>query len=189
MSVFYNHIDDYYYQANTGLFAEDMHEEHGSDEHDEDESEGLPVYAFQQNDVVMYGVEAEFFYQLSPSLKAALFTDYIRAELRDGDNLPRIPPMRLGGQLNYTTDQYSTELSVSHYFSQSDTAELESETDGYTMLDANFNYFIDGVGDDMVAFLKVNNITGEKARVHTSFLKDASPLPARGFTVGIRGSF
>jgi len=190
MSAFYNNIDDYYYQANTGLFAEDMHEDHGPQAHDEhDEDEGLPVYAFQQSDVVMYGVEAEFFYQLTSSLKATVFTDYIRAKLSDGDNLPRIPPMRIGGQLNYITDQYSTELSASHYFSQSDTADLESETDGYTMLDANFNYFIDSVGDDLVAFMKVNNITNEKARVHTSFLKDASPLPARGFTVGIRGSF
>jgi iron complex outermembrane receptor protein len=41
----------------------------------------------------------------------------------------------------------------------------------------------------MVAFLKVNNITDEEARVHTSFLKNVSPLPARGVTVGIRGSF
>ena len=190
-SAFYNHIDDYYYQANTGLFAEDGHEDHDEalEEDHADESEGLPVYVFQQNNVVMYGIEAELFYQVTPSLKATLFTDYIHAKLTDGDNLPRIPPMRIGGQFNYITDEYSAELSATHYFKQSDTAELETETDGYTMLDANFNYFINNVGDDMVAFLKVNNITDEEARVHTSFLKNVSPLPARGFTVGIRGSF
>jgi len=192
-SAFYNHIDDYYYQANTGLFAESGHDSHDEaiEENHEEETAGLPVYVFQQNNVVMYGVEAEFFYQVAPSLKATLFTDYIRAKLTDNnnDNLPRIPPMRVGGQLNYMTDKYSAELSATHYFKQSDTAVLESETDGYTMLDANFNYFINNVGDDMVAFLKVNNITDEEARVHTSFLKGVSPLPARGFTVGIRGSF
>ena len=190
-SAFYNHIDDYYYQANTGLFAEDGHEEHDEalEEDHTDEGEGLPVYVFQQNNVVMYGIEAELFYQVTPSLKATLFTDYIHAKLTDGDNLPRIPPMRIGGQFNYITDEYSAELSATHYFKQSDTAELETETDGYTMLDANFNYFINNVGDDMVAFLKVNNITDEEARVHTSFLKNVSPLPARGVTVGIRGSF
>jgi len=190
-SAFYNHIDDYYYQANTGLFAEDGHEDHDEalEEDHADESEGLPVYVFQQNNVVMYGIEAELFYQVTPSLKATLFTDYIHAKLTDGDNLPRIPPMRIGGQFNYITDEYSAELSATHYFKQSDTAELETETDGYTMLDANFNYFINNVGDDMVAFLKVNNITDEEARVHTSFLKNVSPLPARGVTVGIRGSF
>ncbi|TWX49178.1 TonB-dependent receptor [Colwellia hornerae] len=192
-SAFYNHIDDYYYQANTGLFAEDGHESHDEaiEENNIEESTGLPVYVFQQNNVVMYGVEAEFFYQVTPSLKATLFTDYIRAKLTDNnnDNLPRIPPMRVGGQFNYITDKYSAELSATHYFKQSDTAALESETAGYTMLDANVNFFIDAVGDDMVAFVKVNNITNEQARVHTSFLKNVSPLPARGFTVGIRGSF
>jgi iron complex outermembrane receptor protein len=190
-SAFYNHIDDYYYQANTGLFAEDGHDDHDEalEEEHADEGEGLPVYVFQQSNVMMYGIEAEFFYQLTPSLKATVFTDYIHAKLTDGDNLPRIPPMRLGGQFNYITDEYSAELSATYYFKQSDTAELETATDGYTMLDANFNYFIDNIGDDMVAFLKVNNITNEKARVHTSFLKNVSPLPARGFTVGIRGSF
>ncbi|AOW77509.1 TonB-dependent receptor [Colwellia sp. PAMC 20917] len=198
-SAFYNHIDDYYYQANTGLFAEDGHDDHiealeeqhldeGVEEHAE-ESEGLPVYVFQQSNVVMFGIEAELFYQVTPSLKASMFTDYIHAKVTDGDNLPRIPPMRFGGQFNYITDEYSAEISATHYFKQSNTAELESETDGYTMLDANFNYFINNVGDDMVAFLKVNNITDEEARVHTSFLKGVSPLPARGFTVGIRGSF
>ncbi|MBA6237222.1 MULTISPECIES: TonB-dependent receptor [unclassified Colwellia] len=192
-SAFYNHIDDYYYQANTGLFAEDGHDSHDEAVEDDhaDESEGLPVYVFQQNNVVMYGVEAELFYQLTPTLKATVFTDYIRAKLTDNDNnnLPRIPPMRVGGQFNYVTDKYSAELSATHYFEQSDTAELESKTSGYTMIDANINFFIDGLGDDMVAFLKVNNITDEEARVHTSFLKNVSPLPARGFTVGIRGSF
>ncbi|MFB0980318.1 MAG: TonB-dependent receptor [Alteromonadaceae bacterium] len=199
-SVFYNHIDDYYYQANTGLFAEDGHDDHDEaledehGDHDEaeehaEESEGLPVYVFQQSNVVMFGIEAELFYQVTPSLKASMFTDYIHAKVTDGDNLPRIPPMRIGGQFNYMTDEYSAEISATHYFKQSNTAELESETEGYTMLDANFNYFINNVGDDMVAFLKVNNITDEEARVHTSFLKGVSPLPARGFTVGIRGSF
>jgi iron complex outermembrane receptor protein len=190
-SAFYNHIDDYYYQANTGLFAEDGHDDHDEalEEDHADESEGLPVYVFQQSNVVMYGIEAELFYQVTPSLKASMFTDYIHAKVTDGDNLPRIPPMRIGGQFNYMTEEYSAEISATHYFKQSNTAELESETESYTMLDANFNYFINNVGDDMVAFLKVNNITDEEARVHTSFLKDVSPLPARGFTVGIRGSF
>jgi iron complex outermembrane receptor protein len=192
-SAFYNHINDYYYQANTGLFAEDGHDSHDEAVEDDhaDEGEGLPVYVFQQNNVVMYGIEAELFYQLTPTVKVTVFTDYIRAKLTDNgnNNLPRIPPMRVGGQFNYVTEKYSAELSATHYFEQSDTAELESKTNGYTMLDANVNFFIDGLGDDLVAFVKVNNITNEEARVHTSFLKNVSPLPARSLTVGVRGSF
>lgn len=204
ISAFYNQIDDYYFQANTGLFAEgghdhdehdEDHDEHDEDhdehdeDHDEHEEEGLPVYIFQQHDVNMYGIEAEFVYQWNDVLKTTVFTDYIKAEIDGGANLPRISPMRFGGQLDYVENNFAANLSVTHYFDQDDVAELETETDGYTMVDANFNYYLDGIGNDFVIFVKANNITNEEARVHTSFLKDLAPLPARGFELGIRGSF
>jgi iron complex outermembrane recepter protein len=199
VSAFVNHIDDYYYQQNTGLFFEDEHDHDHEEDHDEDhealeddheeESEGLPIYVYQQNDVDMYGLEAEMVYQVTPNLKTTIFADYIKAKLSDGGNLPRIPPKRVGGQLNYQSENYSAELSFSHYFKQDDVAQLESKTDGYTIVDANVNYYLDGIGDDFVMFVKGNNLTNEEARVHASFLKDVAPLPGRGFEFGIRGSF
>ncbi|NQY38103.1 MAG: TonB-dependent receptor [Alteromonadaceae bacterium] len=196
LGAFYNHIDDYLYQVNTGLFADDGHgheEEHElegvHDDLDEHEEEGLPVYNYQQHDVEMYGVEAEVIYQWNSAIKISLFSDYIKAKLDGGDNLPRIPPMRVGGQFDYQGNNYAAQLSVTRYFEQDDIAEHETETDGYTMLDANFNYYLDGIGDDLVLFVKANNLTDEEARVHTSFLKNIAPLPARGFEIGMRGSF
>ncbi len=193
ISGFYNHIKDYYYQQDTGLFIEagHDHEEHEGEDHGE---EGLPAFIYQQDDVDMYGFEAEVVYQVSSPLKATLFTDFIRAELSDGGNLPRIPPMRVGGQLNYQSDNFAAEISVSHYFEQDDIAEYETSTDSYTMLDANFNYYLsnlglNGLGDDTVVFVKGQNLTDEDARVHSSFLKDIAPLPGRGISVGVRGSF
>ena len=196
VGAFYNQIDDYLYQVNTGRFADDGHghqEEHALegavDEHDEDEEQGLPVYIYQQHDVVMFGVEAKAIYQWNSAIKTSLFTDYVNAELDGGGYLPRIPPMRVGGQFDYQGDNFAAQLSVTHYFEQDDIAEHETETDGYTMLDANFNYYLDDIADDLVVFVKVNNITDEEARVHTSFLKNVAPLPARGFEMGIRGSY
>jgi len=194
VSAFYNQIDDYFYQTNTGLFAEDGHEheeEHGEqeDEHEAEEEQALPVYIYQQHDVDMYGIEAEVVYQLNDALVATMFADFIKAELNDGGNLPRIPPMRVGGQLAYSGDNFSSQFSLTHYFDQDDVAEKETATDGYTIIDANFNYYLDGLGDDLVLFVKANNLTNEEARVHTSFIKDVAPLPARGFELGIRGSF
>ncbi|REL34312.1 TonB-dependent receptor [Thalassotalea euphylliae] len=203
VSAFYNQIDDYYYQQDTGFFMEDGHE-HGEEEHEEegheeehhdeadehhDEEEGLPVFVYRQDDVDLYGVEAEFIYQVSAPLKVSVFTDYIRAELSDGGDLPRIPPMRIGSQFNYQTNSFAAELAVTHYFKQDDVAEFETETDSYTMVDANFNYYLDGFGADTALFIKGNNLTDEEARVHSSFLKDDAPLPGRNITVGIRGSF
>jgi len=186
ISGFYNHIEDYYYQKNTDLFAV---AEHDHVEGDHDEEEGLPIYVYQQDDVDMYGFESEFIYQVTEPLKASVFADYIRAELSDGGNLPRIPPMRVGLELDYQVDNYAAGLSVSHYFDQDKVAELESETDGYTIVDANFNYYLEGIGNDTVLFIKGDNLTDEEARVHASFLKNLAPLPGRGISVGIRGSF
>lgn len=188
ISAFYNRIDDYYYQQNTGLF---FVEEHGHADEHEDES-GLPILVYQQDDVEMYGAEAEFVYQVSSSFKTSLIADYIRARLvneDENDNLPRIPPMRVGAIFNYQADKFDSELSVSHYFEQEDVAELETNTDSYTMVDANFNYYINGVGDDLTVYVKAQNLTDEHARVHSSFLKEVAPLPGRNFSIGIRGSF
>lgn len=195
MSAFYNRINDYYYSQNTGLFFGDEHEhEEDHDEHEEDheahvEESGLPIYNYQQNDVDLYGFEAELIYQINSSFKATLFSDYIRAALVDGGNLPRIPPLRIGGLLNYQANNYDAELSFTRYNKQSDLAPLETQTEGYTMVDAHINYYLQGIGDDMVLFVKANNLTNVDARVHSSFLKDLAPLPGRGFSVGVRGSF
>ncbi|WP_019027227.1 TonB-dependent receptor [Colwellia piezophila] len=188
VSAFYNRIDDYYYQQDTGLF---FVEDHGHASENEAE-QGLPILVYQQDDVEMYGAEAEFIYQVTSSLKTSLIADYIRARLvnaDENDNLPRIPPMRIGAIFNYQADSFDSELSVSHYFEQDDIAELETATDSYTMVDANINYYIAGVGDDLTVYLKGQNLTNEHARVHSSFLKEIAPLPGRNLSIGVRGSF
>jgi len=194
MSAFYNRIDDYYYQQDSGLFFNDEHDHgqiiangHDSEPHEE---EGMPILVYQQDDVVMYGVETQFVYQVSTQLKTSLFGDVIYAKLDDGSgDLPRIPPMRLGAIINYQTNDFDVELSASHYFKQDKVSALESPTDAYTMLDAHFNYYISDVGNDLVLYAKAQNLTDEHARVHSSFLKDVAPLPGRNFSLGIRGSF
>ena len=179
-STFYNHIADYYYQQATGFtFSED----HGH------EDEALPVLVYRQDDVDMYGAEIELVYQWSDSVKTSVFADMVRAKLTDGGNLPRIPPKRIGSQFNYQGQSFDSELSASYYFSQHDTSINESSTSGYLMLDAHLNYYLSGFGSDTVLYLKGQNLSNENARVHSSFLKNIAPVPGRGLTIGIRGSF
>jgi iron complex outermembrane receptor protein len=189
VSAFYNHINDYYYQQDTGLEFESDHDEHSADESEEEHDEGAPILVYQQANVDMYGLEAEVHYQISSPLKISVFGDYINAKLSDGGYLPRIPPMRIGTTLHYQGDSYDSELSMNHYFEQDNIASLETVTKGYNMLDMNMNYYINGLGNDLVVYMKANNLTDEVAKVHSSFLKDISPLPGRNFSVGIRGSF
>ncbi len=188
LSAFYNHVKDYYYQQDTGLYFDDAHDEHEVAEEDH-EDHGLPILIYQQDDVDMYGMEAELVYQIASPLKITLFGDYINAKLSDGSYLPRTPPMRLGTSLHYQGNNFDSEISANHYFKQSDIAPLESVTDAYTLLDMNINYYIEGVGNDMVLYAKGQNLTDEVAHVHSSFLKDIAPLPGRNFSIGIRASF
>ena len=206
ISAFYNQVDDYYYQQDSALFFNDGHSEvlvtehegesheestHEEDSHDEGshEAEGLPILVYQQNDVTMYGIEAQFIYQISENFKASLLGDSISAKLKNGGYLPRIPPKRLAGIIHYQTNDFDAELSINHYFEQNKVALLESVTKDYTLVDAHFNYYVAGVGDDLVLYVKAQNLTNEYGRVHSSFLKEVAPLPGRNFSLGIRGSF
>jgi iron complex outermembrane receptor protein len=146
----------------------------------------LPVFIYQARDANLYGFEGEVIWQASTPLKLSFTTDYTRAQLDDDGDLPRIPPLRVGARAEYEIGSWRAELSGQHYFEQDKTAALETSTDGYTLLDAQISY---ALSNDLKIYLKGHNLTDEYARVHSSFLKDKAPLPARSFAVGISGNF
>ena len=188
-SFFYNQADDYVFQTSTGLIAlseHEEHEEHGHDEHGDEE--GLPIYYFQQADADIWGFEAETYVDLSDTLRLTVFGDYIRAEIED-DNLPRTPPMRFGSELSYVNDGLSADVGFTWYDDQNEVASFETATDGYTLVNASVQYEFGTQGIDWVVFARGENLTDEEARVHTSFLKDQAPLPGRNFTMGVRALF
>lgn len=209
-SVFYNQIDDYLFQQNTGLeFHDEEHEDDHHDEHEEEHDEeheedhdgehgdeheeGSPVYVFSQQDAVLYGFEADLDWHVSQNIRISAFTDLIRAKLDENNNgnsnIPRIPPMRLGAELHWEENNWHVELGATHYSKQDKIAEFESQTDGYTLVSASVNYYTSVGSTDMSFYLKGNNLTNELARVHSSFLKDNAPLPGRSFVLGTKISF
>lgn len=213
-SVFYNQINDYIFQQNTGLeFHDEEHEDEHHDEHEElhedeheadehegehedehgHEEEGSPVYVFNQQDAVLYGFEADVDWHINQNIRISGFTDLIRAKLdgnSDGNrNIPRIPPMRIGAELHWEANNWHLELGATHYSKQDKIADFETETNGYTLVSASVNYYT-SVGDtDMTFYLRGNNLTNELAKVHSSFLKDEAPLPARSFVLGTKIRF
>lgn len=199
LNAFYNQIDNYYYQVNTGLMADDGHDhhhdhgahgdEHDHGEHGEHEDHGLPVYVFKTDDVITHGFEAEFAWQATDALHATLFADLVRARLDQGGNLPMVSPVRFGTKLTYDLDEFTVNLDVVRYQKQSHIAAHETVTPGYTLVDASINYDFAALGQDWVMYLKGHNLTDTEARVHTSFLKDKAPMPGRSFAFGFRGYF
>ena len=189
-NAFYNEIDDYYYEQATGLSADAGHDHSGHDHGDhEEESFTLPVFAFSAQDVTLHGFEAQVAWQVTEEFAWRVQGDIIRARLKSGGELPRTPPARLTSEFNYQGDRISSDLFISYYFEQTHTAALETSTDGYIMMDANVNYHFNLGQHDLAVYLKGKNLTDEYAQVHTSFLKDLTPLAGRSFALGIRGSF
>lgn len=189
-NAFYNQVDNYYYQSATGLFAEVSHDhgDHEGHDHDEHASE-LPVYAFETDDVILRGFETQIAWQATDEFKATLFSDYVRAKLQDGGDLPRIPPLRLGTQFSYQSEDWNAQLDVTRYQEQDKISSYETTTAGYTLVDAHVSYDLPVLNLDTQLYLKVKNLTDTEARVHTSFLKDLAPRPGRNVSIGVRGYF
>ncbi|HEY7773978.1 MAG TPA: TonB-dependent receptor [Marinagarivorans sp.] len=193
LNAFFNRVDNFYYQAATGLYAESGHShDHGDHDHggEGEHEDELPVYVFTSADAAFYGFEAQGIWQITPKFKTTLFGDYVKAELKDSNEyLPRTPPLRYGARFDYAWNSLSANLSWSRYDEQKNTAALETSTGGYDWLDAVVTWDLPIGPGDMALFAKVENISDTEARVHSSFLKDIAPKPGRNFSLGLRGTF
>jgi|TARA_B110000438_G_scaffold303656_1_gene366281 iron complex outermembrane receptor protein len=178
LSVFYTYFEDYIFAEATGA--------------EEDE---LAVFAFTALDASFYGLEAELEYLLIDSsdiqFKIGLLGDFVKTENHSAkDALPRTPPLRIGGKVRLIHGNWDTGVILRHAFEQNDTAPLETETDGYTELQADLSYTFDLSNDmDFTLFVRADNLLDEEIRPHTSFLKDDVLLSGRNFTLGARLEF
>ncbi|MDC7785910.1 TonB-dependent receptor [Rhodoplanes sp. TEM] len=112
--------------------------------------------------------------------------DYLRATFTDGTNVPRIPPMRLGGGLSWRDANWLARVNFIHAFAQDDPGENETATPGYNQLKAELSYTgkildprspftgftVGAVGD---------NLLNDDIRNSVSFRKDEVLLPGRSF--------
>lgn len=194
-NAFYNQIDNYYYQRNTGLFAESGHGHAETNldaavlEHEHDHDDELPVYLFTPADVRLHGFEGQFVWRLADPYTLTLQADYIRARLQQGGDLPRTPPLRFAAEFAYDFGDISADVRATRYLKQDKVAAAELATPGYTLIDASMNYRLYLGQQEISLYLKGQNLTNEYAAVHTSFLKDIAPLPGRSIGFGVRGNF
>ncbi|WP_440056045.1 TonB-dependent receptor [Pseudoalteromonas sp. T1lg65] len=186
VNLFYNDIENFYYQSLTDLMFTG---EHGLETADHFHEGALPVFKFQSQDAKLYGLEFDAHYKLSDSSRIKVFGDSLTAKLDNDDYLPRIPSNKLGIDYQYNQGALLTSLTVTHYFEQKDIASYESATSSYTLVDLAASYEFSVSGSDLVAYFNADNLTDELGFVHSSFIKEQAPLPGRNFRFGIRGYF
>ncbi|ORU91569.1 MAG: hypothetical protein A6F70_00370 [Cycloclasticus sp. symbiont of Bathymodiolus heckerae] len=155
----------------------------------------LPIYQTVQQDARFYGFESQLTFPLwgskNAQLEGQLFSDYVRGQLDSGGNVPRLPPLRYGVQLNYTRHEgFAAGMRLTRAENQTQIGDNETSTKGYLLLDANINYnYALSKNSNALFFVKANNLLNETIRNSTSFLKDHAPEPGRGVELGIKITF
>ena len=176
LTLFRQDFSDFIFQAFTG-----------------GEEEGFPVVHYSQGDAELTGVELKARVELYESeghhLHLQLVGDLVNAELDAGGNLPRIPPMRLGGGLHYHSETWNASAEVRWVDDQTDVAINEAPTDGYTLVNASIGYRFLFQNQILDVLLRGRNLTDEEARSHTSFLKNVAPLPGRDVSLALKFLF
>lgn len=154
------------------------------------EADGLPVFVYLQEDARYYGFEAEIETRLIQSdafdLGATLIADYVHAEVADDLPAPRIPPLRLLGELDGSSGPFNARVSVEHIFEQDRVANFETPTDGFTLVGASLGWQPFGTDDLTELVLSANNLFDVDARRHASFTKDYVPLAGRDIRLSLR---
>lgn len=184
VNLFNNWIDGYIYNQYTGeVFGEGG-------------GAGLPILRITQNDAVFRGYEAKLTAAVLENrygmVDFTVFTDYTRGLLIDAGNgnVPRMPPLRYGAQVDYAQGHWSSWFRVTRGQPQNDPGELETPTPGWILMNVGLQYEAKSYADtQLLFFLKGNNLLNQNIRNSTSYLKSFAPEPGRGAEVGIRISY
>ena len=173
LSAYLNQFQNYIYLAPTAA-----------------QNDGLPVFDYRQADARFTGFEAQVTLPListgAARLDLNLAADYVRGQLTNGANLPQLPPLHAGGELQGSYGNWNATLSAWRYLAQNDIATYETPTDGYTLLGATLSHRWTLGQGSLLTFINGSNLGDQVARRSTSPLKAIAPLPGRSVTVGLR---
>ena len=165
-TAYYNRFSNFIFQAPTGEVEDD-----------------LPVYQYLQDKANYYGFEVEANAELGNALgihwDADFIADYVHARVKGFGPAPQIPPLRLLGGIRANGGPVEGRLEVEHAFRQGRNAPLETETDGYTLINASVDWHPFQDKPDLTLGIAANNIFDVVARRHSSLLKDYAPLAGR----------
>src|SRR4249919_2549706 len=175
-NLFYSRFSNFIFQAPTGEVEDD-----------------LPVLEYRQGKATYYGLEAQaemkFGNALGIDWGGELQGDAVHATVKGFGPAPLIPPMRLMGSLTGEKGQFDGRLEVEHAFDHGRTAPNETDTAGYTMVNASIDWHPFAAKPELTLSLAGNNLFDVEARRSTSLLKDFAPLAGRDIRLTARVGF
>jgi len=175
-SVYYNDYGNYLFVAPTGGVRD-----------------GLPIYAYQEGKAKYYGFEVETDVKFGKALGidwgGEVTADAVRAKIKGFGDAPEIPPFRVLAGISGERGPVTGRVEVEHVAKQDKTAPEELPTDGYTMVNASFDWTPLKEDPELTLSLTGNNLFDVNARRHASDLKDFAPLAGRDIRLTARLGF
>ena len=138
---------------------------------------------YRQQGAHFRGFEAEASYDLVKTdhgtFRFDMLGDYTRATLDDGNNVPRIPPYRIGGGLNWSGDRLDAGFNLIYAGRQDKAGQFDTPTPSYVSLDGQiaFRPFARYPGIELG--ITGQNLTNDVQRLATALNKDDVIMPGR----------
>ena len=173
-TFYYTDFADFIYQAATG-----------------EERDGFDVRRYSQADATFAGFEVEGRVTVAEwdagRLEVGAFFDTVSPEIdvAGNDNLPLIPPDRIGLSLEFTGERLRANVDYVRAFEQDDVAEFELPSESYNDLRARVSWRFRPNDTTLDLFLAGRNLTDDEQRLHTSVVKDLAPQPGRTVEAGL----
>jgi iron complex outermembrane recepter protein len=183
-TAYYTHFDNFIFRRLTGVKCDGDFASCGAPDAE------LNQAVYSQKNAIFRGAEFQSQYDVGP-LYAGIWGiedqfDVVRATFTDGTNVPRIPPVRVGGGLYWRDSNWFARINLLHAFAQNDIAPIgETPTAGYNLLKAEVTYKTkldpNWFGArEMTVGLVGNNLLNESIRNSVSYTKDEVLLPGIG---------
>ncbi|MEP7242325.1 MAG: TonB-dependent receptor [Gammaproteobacteria bacterium] len=160
----------------------------------EGDSQQLKELNYAQLGAKFYGVEGKSTIGLADNsagkFEAEVMADYVRAELDNGaGNVPRIPPYHVGAGLSWAGGSFDGGMFVKYAGRQDRTAAAETETPGFTSVDAQIGWRPQLAKPGLEFVLIGRNLTDTAQRNSVALNKDEVLLPGRDVRLVFRAAF
>jgi len=154
------------------------------------DSEELRELNYRQQGAHFRGVEGEASYDLLKSaagtLQAKALADYMRATLDQGGNVPRIPPYRFGGGLNWESSPVDAGFLFLYVGRQNKFGAFDTATSSYVQLNAQVAWRPFKAHPGIELSIVGKNLTNDVQRDASALNKDQVVMPGRNVRFVLR---
>lgn len=179
VNVYANKFTNYIYGYYTGAYSSS--------------NDNYPVVTSQQANATIKGLEGELTHHWRQSgIGTRLFGDVSQGAFDSGGNLPLQPAPRVGVEAAYEKNQWRTNATFIHAYTQNRLASFEiGPTPSYNLLNAGISYTERINQVNWTTYLRLTNLLNQEIRYATTpeTVRLYAPQMGRSAMIGLKGTF